>query len=133
MAKVLFEGTKTFWKTKNSIRLTVIEHRLHDVLEVVAYEPAIQVEAPRLYLDIELIVSLLDLERALLSSSDTAFADAVSKFVFNRISIARFLPVSRIFEVELQRGYGTKEQSSDLQLSVDRPPSLVPHFDGLAG
>jgi hypothetical protein len=133
MTKVLFEGTKTFWKTKNSISLTVIEHRLHDVLEVVAYEPIIQVEAPRLYLDIECVVSLLDLDSALLTSSDSTFADVVSKFVFNRISIARFLPVSRIFEVELQRGYGDKEQTSDLQPSVDRPSSLVPHCEGSAG
>jgi hypothetical protein len=133
MTKVLYEGTKTFWKTKNAISLTVIEHGLHDVLEVVAYEPTIQVEAPRIYLDIECIMSLLDLESTPLTRSDSTFADAVSKFVFNRISIARYLPVSRIFEVEMQRGYGTKEQTSDFQPTVDRPSSLVPHCEGSAG
>jgi hypothetical protein len=127
MTEVMFEGTKTFWKTKNSVSLTVVYHRLHDVLEVVTFEPAIQVEAPRLYLDVGRVVPLLDWEPAMLASVDTTFADVVSKFIFNRLSISQYLPVSGVFEVAIQRGFGSKEQGVDFQIVIERPVFLEPY------
>jgi hypothetical protein len=62
MAKILFEGTKTFWKTKNSVNLTIVEHHGHDVVEVIACEPMLEVEAPRLYLEIGRIIPFLEHE-----------------------------------------------------------------------
>jgi hypothetical protein len=127
MTEVIFEGTKTFWKTKNSVSLSVVYHRLRDVLEVVAFEPAIQVEAPRLYLDVGRVMPLLDWEPAMLASGDSTFADVVSKFIFNRLSISQYLPVSGVFEVELQRGFGSKEQIVDFQPVIERPDFLEPY------
>jgi hypothetical protein len=127
MAKVLFEGTKTFWKTKNSVNLTIIEHHGHDVVEVVAYEPALQVEAPRLYLEIGRIIPFLDQETGLLHENDTALASAISNFIFNRLRIVEYLPTSKVLEVDIQRGFGAREQGVEFQLAVDRPADLVRH------
>jgi hypothetical protein len=127
MAKVLFEGTKTFWKTKNSVNLTIVEHHGHDVIEVVAYEPTLQVEAPRLYLEIGCIISFLEQEMELLVENEAALASAISTFVFNRLCISEYLPISRILEVEVQRGYGEREQGVDFQVAVIRPTDLVPY------
>jgi hypothetical protein len=125
MAKVLFVGTKTYWKTKNSINLTMVEHRGHDVIEVVAYEPAMQVEAPRLYLEIGRIIPFLDQEMGLLADNDAALAGAISNFIFNRLRISEYLPTSKVFEVDIQRGFGAKEQGVDFQLPIERPADLV--------
>jgi hypothetical protein len=127
MAKVLFEGTKTFWKTKSSVNLTIVEHHGHDVIEVVAYEPAMHVEAPRLYLEIGRIIPLLDQEAGLLDENDAALATAISNFIFNRLRIAEYLPTSKVFVVDIQRGFGAKEQGVHFQLSVERPVDLVRH------
>jgi hypothetical protein len=127
MAKVLFEGTKTFWKTKNSVTLTIIEHHGHDVVEVVAYEPALQVEAPRLYLEIGRIIPFLDQETGFLHENDTALASAISNFIFNRLRIVEYLPTSKVLEVDIQRGFGAREQGVEFQLAVDRPADLVRH------
>jgi hypothetical protein len=127
MAKVLFEGTKTFWKTKNSVNLTIVEHHGHDVIEVIAYEPTLQAEAPRLYLEIGRIIPFLEQETELLVEDEAALASAISSFVFNRLRIAEFLPISRVLKVEVQRGFGAREQDVEFQVVVDRPTDLVPY------
>jgi hypothetical protein len=127
MAEVLFEGTKTFWKTKNSVNLTIVEHHGHDVIEVVAYEPTLQVEAPRLYLEIGRIIPFLEQEMDLLEENEAALASATSNFVFNRLRISKYLPVSRVVKMEVQRGFGAREQDVDFQVAVDRPADLVPY------
>jgi hypothetical protein len=127
MAEVLFQGTKTFWKTKNSVNLTILEHHGHDVIEVVTYEPTLQVEAPRLYLDIERIIPFLENESGLLNESDATLASELSKFVFNRLRVSLYLPTSKALEVEVQRGFGAKEQGVDFQITVERPVDLVPY------
>jgi hypothetical protein len=127
MAKVLFEGTKTYWKTKNSVNLTIVEHHGHDVIEVVAYESAMDVEAPRLYLEVGRIIPFLEHEGESLDENDAALASAISNFIFNRLRIAEYLPTSKVLVVDIQRGFGAKEQGVDFQLAVDRPADLVPH------
>jgi hypothetical protein len=127
MAKVLFEGTKTFWKTRNSVNVTIVEHHGHDVVEVVAYEPTLQVEAPRLYLEIGRVISFLEQETELLEENDAALASAISNFVFNRLRISVYLPTSKVLEVDIQRGFGTREQGVDFQVTAERPVDLVPY------
>jgi hypothetical protein len=127
MAKVLFEGTKTFWKTRNSVNVTIVEHHGHDVVEVVAYEPTLQVEAPRLYLEIGRVISFLEQETELLEENDAALASAISNFVFNRLRISVYLPTSKVLEVDIQRGFGTREQGVDFQVTAERPADLVPY------
>jgi hypothetical protein len=127
MAKVLFEGTKTFWKTRSSVNVTIVEHHGHDVVEVVAYEPTLQVEAPRLYLEIGRVISFLEQETELLEENDAALASAISNFVFNRLRISVYLPTSKVLEVDIQRGFGSREQGVDFQVTAERPVDLVPY------
>jgi hypothetical protein len=127
MAEVLFVGTKTFWKTRNSVNVTIVEHHGHDVVEVVAYEPTLQVEAPRLYLEIGRVISFLEQETELLEENDAALANAISNFVFNRLRISVYLPTSKVLEVDIQRGFGTREQGVDFQVTAECPADLVPY------
>lgn len=58
--KVIFDGPKCFWKTKHTLDVIIIEHVGFNVIEVVAYDPVSDVEAPRLYLDDRNLRSKID-------------------------------------------------------------------------
>jgi hypothetical protein len=107
--------------------VTIVEHHGHDVVEVVAYEPTLQVEAPRLYLEIGRVISFLEQETELLEENDAALASAISNFVFNRLRISVYLPTSKVLEVDIQRGFGSREQGVDFQVTAERPVDLVPY------
>lgn len=127
MAKVLFEGVKTFWKTKNAVNVTIVEHTGHDILELIAYDAAIGADAPRLYIDMSRIVPLLDLPHNAKTMSDSDFGNFFTTFVFNRLCIAKYLPVSKTLEVSVERGFSAKEQEGDFDIVVARPGDLVPY------
>lgn len=132
MEKVLFRGTKTFWKTKNSIEIAVIDHCDFDIFEVVAFEPALQVEAPRLYVDAQVLRHILNLDnpgsaaqKGQSSNSADGF-DPLGTFVFNHLFITTLLPSSKKFVVEVRRGYLPNGEEGDEGLVVSRPAQLVP-------
>lgn len=51
LPRVLYEGSKCFWRTRNTLDVTIVEHEDFAVVEVLAYDPGLDAEAPRLYLD----------------------------------------------------------------------------------
>ncbi len=59
---VLLDGSKTFWKTRNYLKILIINHVKLSCLEVIAYDPADGIEYPRIYLDTALIATKLDQE-----------------------------------------------------------------------
>jgi hypothetical protein len=133
MEKVLFRGTKTFWKTKNRVEIAVIDHRDFDVLEVVAFEPVLQVEAPRIYVDAQVLRHILtvdDQNGELKNGQSSIIAsgpDPMGKFVFNHLFITTFLPSSKKFVVEVRRGYRPAAEHVDEEgLIVARPAHLIP-------
>lgn len=52
---ILFNDRQVFWRYRTTIELIMVEHHLPNnfpVLEVIAYDPLLQDEAPRLYLEV---------------------------------------------------------------------------------
>eukprot|EP01039_Chlorochromonas_danica_P009022 gene9022-9957_t len=65
---ILFNDAQVFWRCRTTIELVMVEHHLPDsftVLEVIAYDPLLQDEAPRLYLEVNALEA--SLQPALLS------------------------------------------------------------------
>ena len=56
---LLFDGSKTFWKTRSNLRILIVKHAEVHCLEVISYDPADAIEFPRIYLDAEMIKSKL--------------------------------------------------------------------------
>lgn len=127
MAKILYRGVKTFWKTKNSIEFVLLEHTGCDVLEIVAFEPVLCVEAPRIYLDKRLLCPLLPTPPRAGSKTSEEGIVAISTFVFNHLYISKFLPISKHFEVVVRREYEAREQKERFELMMNRPVALVPY------
>lgn len=55
--RVLYTGSKFFWRSKHNIDFHIYHHANPSILEIIAYDSATQTELPRLYLD-ETLVSL---------------------------------------------------------------------------
>lgn len=60
VAEVIYEGSKFFWRTRNTVDIVVVLHAELQILEIVAYEPNLDVEAPRIYLNRNILDSMLD-------------------------------------------------------------------------
>ena len=58
--KVLFDGTKTFWRARANIDVAIILHVPHNTVEIVAFNAVLGLKAPRLYLNFSAIKSHLD-------------------------------------------------------------------------
>ena len=128
MELMIFRGTKTFWKTKNSIDVAIIAHPGYDVIEVLAFEPILKIEAPRSYLDAVVLQKLLGIEINLEDNSESHYStenqSKISTFIYNHIYITTYLPVSKIFEVEVYATYHREKSCQFGILTIERPSEL---------
>jgi hypothetical protein len=53
--EVLFDGSKSFWKTRSNLDILVASHKKQMCIELVAYNAEIGVEAPRMYMSTMLL------------------------------------------------------------------------------
>lgn len=58
--RVIFSGPKRLWKTKHTLDVLLIEHQFYHVVELIAYDPAADVEPPRLYIDDRMLCARID-------------------------------------------------------------------------
>lgn len=56
----LFDGSTTLWRTGTNLDVLIIHHQELDCLETVIYEPAANLEAPRIYCRASAVCSCLD-------------------------------------------------------------------------
>jgi len=107
--KQIYQGSKTYWKTNEVIDLAIFEHHAPSNavtknstywIEIVAYNPTLDVEAPHLYLSSDVLCERFN-EKAKNSSAGNllfAYSEDVQpgeklshklylKYIFNRIAI----------------------------------------------
>ena len=143
---IIYQGNKYFWKTRNTIEVAIVVHQNKHVIEVIAYEPSLAVEAPRLYLDLEVLIVKLDLDEVIASKmclsenitlqrdlfEEGVVSGAISEFVLNRLFIKQLVKEGRIFEVQLQLSFSDRDDESGVEtidkLLCEKPASLDPRF-----
>lgn len=76
--KVMYTGTKFFWKTQDNFDIHIYLHKDAKCIEVIAYEGKANTELPRIYLNEELVVSLVGTE-AIMERVKELQKDASSK------------------------------------------------------
>lgn len=145
-AEVLFQGSKCFWKTRNTIEIVLVEHNNFDVIEIVTYEPAFAKEAERIYLKNSLIASKLNpedirekirkekemvLRRHEVPNSQALNEDTLKKcksqFIVNRLFIADYFPISKLIRVEFRLNFHSSDASSQEGVVCERPVQLQPY------
>ena len=142
---IVYQGSKYFWKTRNTIDVILVKHKIENVLEVIAYEPALDVEAPRLYLDSKMLDSKLDQEAiaakmSLAKQNNVPHTEqivqslgncAISEFILNRLFIKQYPKEEGIFKIQLQFTFSDREDANSVdtldKLLCDKPAFLCPY------
>jgi len=144
-AIVIYEGNKFFWRKRITIDVVIVEHKEFDVTEVITYEPSIDREASRIYLDSLILSTKINQEEV---AAKMTFARqhnvphtmqfvngvlnrATSDYILNRLFITEFSVDPKIFSVELQFNFRDRDvefggDNID-QLIREKPADLSPH------
>lgn len=118
---VIFEGSISLWRTKTNLDLIIVYHELYSCLELVAYEPISEQEAPRVYIDVPVLISHLnpdELDQCLEGKKDSyikkqrvfdfnqilreAYYELSSKYVESRISVDTAAQAKGMFKIYLK-------------------------------
>ena len=109
----IYIGSKLFWRTRNSVEITIVQHPGCNLTEIIVYEPSINVEAKRIYLNSGVLRTKLDQveidstftftkQNDVSISVETITYHAISEFILSRLIIAEFKREECRFEVALQ-------------------------------
>lgn len=143
-AEVIKEGTKSFWKTKSTIEILLVEHKDCDILEVVSFDPITSQEAPRVYVPRSKVLSfiseeeiqyrLFELQEPIhqrrgvidnIALSKIAWNDALYDFIDERLELHKKLAGSKAFRVNLRKPLPNEDpQLADLMCCA--PAAIVP-------
>ena len=142
---VLFQSNKFFWRTRNSIDVTIVQYNALNVTEIISYEPSIDKEAPRIYLNSKVLVTKLDYEEiaskvgaAKQRNAPTRTAEftsditnqAISDYILNRLFVSEFSRDPKRFSVKLQFNFRDRDLESGGgaidNIICEKPEALKP-------
>lgn len=158
-AEVIFQGSKCYWRTRNTVDIMLVLHNDFNVIEVITYEPTIDKEAPRIYLENSILNTKIDQEEVqeklraakeiILRRREAPNADKLLKeiinnaktdYILNRLFIAEFFPEKRVIKVEIQFNFRDFDDAhvggTDISLiTCNKPAELQryksPHYQTL--
>lgn len=102
--KVIFQGLKFYWRTRNAIDVTIVDHFQQNLTEVILYEPTLGKESTRICLRTTVLLSKLNhddiaLQLSFAKRNGAAMADRIrdgvlnkakSDFILNRLVITEY-------------------------------------------
>lgn len=136
--KLIFQGVKFYWKTRNTLDVTIADHVDCNTTEIVLYDPSLGIEAPRIYLSSSALFAKLDHDEIEYQLSfakrnclpitekfiDGIVNKAKSEYMLKRLVIVEYSVEAKIVVVEFQ-GKGISSDSSDPL--CEKPASCVPY------
>lgn len=141
LTECIFEGTKLFWRTRNNLDICIIEHSDFNILEVVLYEPSIDVEAQRIYINLKVLKTKLnneDIEEKLSFAKRNNIPlteqfisgimnKSISDYILNRMKIDYYNVVERKLEVSIRLTEVDLALGSTEPFFCSKPENFVPH------
>src|SRR5690349_3155074 len=143
-AKVIYQGPKVFWKTKVTLEVVVVEHFVFNVLEIACFDSALNEEAPRLFIDDNVLQSKIDtniVERLKELEKDKirlkggavdeqavaikVLRQARVEYILDRLCIKDYSPRDKKVIVDLQFNFHDRE--SDTVVTVASMLTRKPH------
>lgn len=137
---IIYQGSKFYWRTRNNIDVAIVSHTALSITEVIAYEPALDVEAEHIYLDSTILYSKLnqvDIEAKFSFAKQNnvphtaqfeldVMARAISDYILSRLLIKSCSKEEKLFSVQLQVD-GAEPHTSVKDLVCNKPEELVPY------
>lgn len=125
---VVFQGSKFFWRTRNSIDVTIVQHDKTNITEIIAYEPSIDVEAERIYLNSLVLRDRLDqveidakfsfakqnnvpISAAFMTSVTN---HAITDYILTRLLISKFCKDEQEKQFEIKLEFSNKDTDPEL-------------------
>ena len=159
LVEILFQGAKCFWRTRNTVDIMLIIHHEFNVTEIITYEPSFDKEAPRIYLDNNILngkIDQVDVEEKVRLAKEPILRrhavpnveklrkeiinNAKTDYILNRLFISEFSPEKRTIRVEIQFNFRDFDDAhtsgADISLiSCTKPTELElfksPHYQTL--
>jgi hypothetical protein len=140
--EVAFDGTKFYWRTRNTVDVVIAHHKYCKTFEVIIYEPTLDKEAPRIYLNEEILIPKVDhneidsklsfVKRNCVPLTEKFVSGivnkAVSDFVLNRLIIKELVASEKIFLVDFRIDENEIMIQPDFsKLICARPEALLLH------
>jgi hypothetical protein len=137
--EVAFDGTKFYWRTRNTVDVVIAHHKNCKTFEVIVYEPTLDKEAPRIYLNEDILMTKVDNNEI---ESKLSFAKrnnvpltekfvsgivnkAVSDFVLNRLLIMELVASEKKFVMKLRIDENEIMMQPDFGELVCSPPEAL--------
>jgi len=128
--RVIYQGSKLFWRTRNNIDVTIVQHLEWNTTEIIAYDPSFNVEAKRIYLNTGILRTKLDQaeidstvcfakQKDVPISSESIIDHAISEFILSRLIIAESKSEECRLEVNLQFWQSDRVSNFDGLVCVD--------------
>ena len=147
---VLFDGSKSFWKTRSNLDMLIASHKKQLTIELVAYNSDIGVEAPRLYMSSmmlatkinpqseEFTTKLASKKEILTRQKKTINVPEITKEVYNEMMVnyilqrigvvAEGVDLTKELKVTIlpQSGDVVREEDGQVDFMIAAPPGLTP-------
>lgn len=149
--EILFDGSKSYWKTRSNLDILVASHKKQLCIEVVAYNAEIGVEAPRLYISSMMLSTKINPQGddfvAKLSAKKEAFnrqkksysVPELTKEVYNELMldyimrrlnvVSEGVDLAKELKMTItpQSGDAVKEDDpTQVDFIIEMPPTLTP-------
>jgi hypothetical protein len=132
LQRPLYEGVKSYWKTKNSVKIAIVEHSDYDVYEVIVFDLFGDFEAERVFVDAVALRVIIGCTYSdgirLITPAD--FDNSVIEFICTHLFIKTYLPVSGVLELVVRSCYS---EISHHDLIISKPPGLRPSLSPFTG
>jgi len=121
---VVYQGSKFFWRTRNTVDVTIVNHTNSNTTEIICYEPTIDAEATRIYLDSSMLRVKIDQEvedavanyakqHNIVSHNDKFVRDVINKaaadYILNRLFLVHFSKELRSFTIQVQFNFRDRD------------------------
>lgn len=100
---VIFDGAKSFWKTRTNLDVLIVEHSKQLCYELIVYNATIGVEAPRIYLSSLLLAQKIDQAELQARVADKKEALTRAKKTFNAAELSKEVAYGLISQYILAR------------------------------
>lgn len=145
--EIVFEGSKTFWKSRTNLEIVIVSHTKYLTIEVLVFHPNIGKESPRLYLHSLLLAGKIDqndLQAKLAEKKEAIIRqrkpvnaqqltkellnNAIAQYVMSRLQFVTETEDEpfRAFLVPMTGDVIVDQEKQLLDIIVSKPPNLEP-------
>mmetsp|Transcript_8365 Transcript_8365/g.13874 ORF Transcript_8365/g.13874 Transcript_8365/m.13874 type:complete len:473 (+) Transcript_8365:72-1490(+) len=113
--KLLYHGSKLFWRTQDTLDLNIYHHLMPATVEVIGYDASKGKELNRLYLNYIQLDSLVKL-----ATGESSYVTSLTRYIIQRLQLSSGTANKRLEYLKL-----ASDMADDSSPLLDRPPIVL--------